>query len=133
MQEFLHCQFFKTNIKIFKISFSENISIILLQFFTEDGLAYRHKIMTSYLRLKHNVFIGKKRVDTALSMVSQQFRSQRRTWKRRAVNLILYRADYIDHKLHIDENENLKVCCLSFMLKFLIYKQLRLSYLNYLC
>ena len=133
MQEFLHCQFFKTNIKIFKISFSENISIILLQFFAKDGLAYQHKIMTGYLRQKHNVVLGKKRVDTALSMVSQQFRSQRRTWKRRAANLILYRADYISHKLHIDENENLKVCCLSFMLKFLIYKQLRLSYLNYLC
>ena len=102
-------------------------------FFTEDGPAYRREMMTGYLRQKHNVVIAEKRVDTALFMVSPQFRAQRRTSITRAVNLIPYRTDYFGHKLHIDKNKNLKVCCLSFMLKHLIYKQLRLSYLNYLC
>ena len=136
--ELLHARvpslsFFITNIRILRISFSDNTSIILLLFFTKDGPAYRREMMTSYLRQKHNVVTWEKRVDTALSMVSQQFRAQRRTSTRRAVNLKPYRPDYIDHKLHIDENENLKVCCLSFMLKFLTDNQLRLSYLNYLC
>ena len=136
--ELLHARvpslsFFKTNIRIFRISFSENTSIILLLFSTEDGPSYGRKMMTGYLRQKYNIVIAEKRVDTALSMVSPQFRAQRRTSTTRAVNLIPYRADYFGHKLHIDQNENLKVYCLRFMLKLLIYKQLRLSYLNYLC
>ena len=88
---------------------------------------------TGYLRQKHNVVIAEKRVDTTLSMVSSQFRAQRRTLTATAVNLIPCKAGYFGHKLHIDQNENLKVCCLHFMLKLLIYKQLRLSCLIYLC
>ena len=128
--------FFKTNVRIFRISFSENTSTILLLFFTEDGPAYWRKMMTSdndaYLRQKHNVVFAERRVGTTLSMVSPQFRAQRRTLTTTTVNLIPYRADYFGHKLHIDQNENLKVCCLRFRLKLLIYKQLRLSSLNYL-
>ena len=88
---------------------------------------------TGYLRQKHNVVIAEKRVDTTLSMVSSQFTAQRRTLTATAVNLIPCKAGYFGHKLHIDQNENLKVCCLHFMLKLLIYKQLRLSCLIYLC
>ena len=58
-----------------------------------------------------------KRVGTFLSMVSPQLTAQRRTSTRRAVNLIPDKADYFGHKLHIDQNGNLKVCCLRFMLK----------------
>ena len=79
-------------------------------------------MMTGYLRQKHNVVIAEKRVDSALPMVSPQFRAQRRTSTTTAVNLIPYRADFFGHKLHIDQNENLKVCFVHFMLKFLIYK-----------
>ena len=125
--------FFKINIRIFRTFFSENTSIKLLLFFTEDGPAYEFKMMTGYLRQKHNVTIAEKRVDTTLSMAAPQFIAQRRTSTTRAINLIPCKADCFDHKLHIDQNENLKVCCLRFMLKLLIYKQLRLSYLIYLC
>ena len=86
--------------------------------------------MTGYLRQKHNVVLQKKRVDTTFSMVSPKFRVQRRTCTTRAENLIPYRADYFGYKLHIDQNERLKVCCLRFMLKLWIYKQLGLSYLK---
>ena len=86
--------------------------------------------MTGYLRQKHDVVIAEKRVETTLSLLSPRFRVQRRTWTTRAENLIPYRPDYFGYKLHIDQNENLKVCCLRFMLKLLIYKQLGLSYLK---
>ena len=75
----------------------------------------------AYLRQKHNVVIAERRVDPTLSMVSPQFRAQRRTLTTATVNLIPYRADYFGHKLHIDQNENLKVCCLRFRLKLSIY------------
>ena len=81
-------------------------------------------MMNGYLRQKHNVGIAEERADIALSMVSSQLRAQRRTSAARAVNLILYRACYFGHKLHIDQDENLKVWCLYFMLMLLIYKQL---------
>ena len=121
--ELLHARvpslsFFKTNIRIFRISFSENTSIILLLFSTENGPAYRRNMITGYLRQKHNVVIAEKRVDTTLSMVSPQFRAQRRRLTTRAINLIPYRAVYSGHKMHIDQNENLKVCCLHFVLSF---------------
>ena len=103
--------FFKTNIRIFRISFLENTPVILLLFFTEDGPAYRREMITGYLRQKHNVVIAEKRVDTALFMVSPQFRAQRRKSTTRALNLIPYRTDYFGHKLHVGKNENLKVCC----------------------
>ena len=38
--------FFKTIIRIFRTSFSENTSKKLLLFFTEDGPAYGREIMT---------------------------------------------------------------------------------------
>ena len=76
------------------------------------------------------LLLQKKRVDTTFPMVSPKFRVQRRTCTTRAENLIPYRADYFGYKLHIDQNEKLKVCCLRFMLKLWIYKQLRLSYLK---
>ena len=99
--------FFKTNIRIFRISFLENTP----SFFTEDGPAYRREMITGYLRQKHKVVIAEKRVDTALFMVSPQFRAQRRKSTTRALNLIPYRTDYFGHKLHVGKNENLKVCC----------------------
>ena len=39
---------------------SDNISIKLLLFLTENGPAYGHKITAGYLRQKHNVSIAKK-------------------------------------------------------------------------
>ena len=98
---------------IFRTSFSENTSIKLLQFFVEDGPAYRRKMMTGYLRQKHNVVIAEKRV-------SSQFTAQRRTSTAGTVNLISYREDYFGHKLHIDQNENLKICliCFAFYVSF---------------
>ena len=89
--------------------------------------------MTGYLRQKNNVIIEEKRVGTTLSMVSLQLRVQRRTLITRSVNLIPNSADYFGYKLHIDQNENLKAFCLRFMLKLLVYRQLWLSYLKYLC
>ena len=83
--------FFKTNVRIFGISVSDNTSIILLLFFSEDGPAYEHKMMTGYLRQKHNVVIA----DSALLMVSPQFRAQRRTSTTRAVNLIPYKEIFL--------------------------------------
>ena len=94
---------FKSNIKIFRISFSENTSIKLVLFFTEDGPACGCKVMTGYLRQKHNVTIAEKKVDTTLSMISPQFTAQRITSTTRAVNLIPYKADYFAHKFHIDQ------------------------------
>ena len=41
--------------------------------------------MTEYVRQNHNVAIAEKRVDTALSLVSPQYRGQRRTSATRAV------------------------------------------------
>ena len=109
--------FFKCNIRLVRTSFSENTSIKLHLFFTEDGRAYKRTMMTGCLRQKHKVTLAEKRVDTALSTVFSQFTAQRRTSTTRAVNLIPYRADYFAHKLHIEQNENQKVCCLRFMLK----------------
>ena len=63
--------------------------------------------MTGYIRQKHKVAIGEKRVGAALSMVSPRYTAQRRTSTTRAVNPIPYRADYFGHKLHIDQNEKL--------------------------
>ena len=76
MQEFFHCHFFKSNIRIFRKFFSDNTSIKLLLLFTEDGPVCGRKVMTGYLRQKHNVAITEKRVDTALSLESSQFRTQ---------------------------------------------------------
>ena len=69
--------------------------------------------MTGYLRQKHNVVIAEKRV-------SSQFTAQRRTSTAGTVNLISYREDYFGHKLHIDQNENLKICliCFAFYVSF---------------
>ena len=55
-------------------------------------------MMTGYLRQKHNAAIEEKRVYTALSMVSSQFRAQRRTSTTRVVKMIPYRADYFGRK-----------------------------------
>ena len=60
----------------------------LLLLFTEGGLAYGRQMMTGYLRRKHNAATAEKRVDTALSMVSPQFRAPRRTSTTRVVNMI---------------------------------------------
>ena len=87
--------FFKTNVRIFGISVSDNTPITLLLFFSEDGPAYGRKMMTGYLRQKHKVVIAEKRVDSALLMASPQFRAQRRTSTTRAVNLIPYREIFL--------------------------------------
>ena len=70
-------------------------------------------MMTGYLRQKNNVTIAEKRVDTALSMESSQFRTQRRSSTTTAVNMIPYRADYFGHELNIDLNEELTARLLS--------------------
>ena len=78
--------FFQSEYKNFQdIFFIENTSVKLLLFFTEGGLAYRRKMM---IRRKHNAATAEKRVDTTLSMVSPQFRAQRRTSTTRVVNMI---------------------------------------------
>ena len=105
--------FFKSNIRIFRTSFSENTSIKLLLFFTGDGSACGHKMMTGYLRKKHDVAIAEKRVDTALSIESSQFRNQRISSTSRTVSIIPCRADYFGHKLSIDQNEKLMARLLS--------------------
>ena len=64
-------------------------------------------MMTEYVRQKHNVAIAEKRVGTASSMLSQQYRQQRRTSRTRVVNLIPCRAAYFGHKLHINQNKKL--------------------------
>ena len=70
--------------------------------------------MTGYLRQKkNNVIIAEKRVDTALSMESSQFRTQIRSSTTRAVNMIPYRVDYFGHELNIDQNEELIARLLS--------------------
>ena len=70
--------FFQSEYKNFQdIFFIENTSVKLLLFFTEGGLTYGRKMMTGYLRRKYNAATAEKRVDTALSMVSPQFRAQR--------------------------------------------------------
>ena len=70
------------------IFFIGNTSVKLLLFFTEDGLAYARKMMIGYISQKHNVAIAEKRVDITLSLVSPQFRAQRRTSTTRVVNMI---------------------------------------------
>ena len=50
--------------------------------------------------------MANKRVDSALSMIYPH-RAQRKTSATRVVNLIPYRADCFDNKLHIDQNEKL--------------------------
>ena len=69
--------------------------------------------MTRYVKLKHSIAFEEKRVGTALFMVSPQSRAPRRTSVIRTANLILCRADYFGHKLHIDQNEKLIVQLLS--------------------
>ena len=69
-------------------------------------------MITGYLRQKHNVAIAENRVDTALSIESLQFRTQKKSSSARAVNIIPYRADYFGHKLNIEQNEKLMACLL---------------------
>ena len=64
IQEFPLCHFLKTNIRIFRTSFSENVSKKLLLFFTEDGPVSGRKIITLLLQ--------REKVDTVLSMASPQ-------------------------------------------------------------
>ena len=68
----LSLPFFKTKLRISRTVFSENTSIKLLLFFTEDGPAYGRKIMTGYVRQKqkHNVAIAEKRVDRFIYDIS---------------------------------------------------------------
>ena len=72
-------------------------------------------MMTGYVRQKHNIAIAENRVGVALSMVSPQYTPQRRRSVTRAVNPIPYRADYLRHKLHIDQNEKLLMYMCSLM------------------
>ena len=59
-------------------------------------------MMTGYLRQNNNITIAEKTVDTALSMESSQFKTQRRSSTTTAVNMIPCRVDYFGHELNID-------------------------------
>ena len=63
--------------------------------------------MTGYLRQKHNIKVDETRVGKALKAASPINNQSRRSGTSRAVNPILYRADYFGRKIHFDQNEKL--------------------------
>lgn len=63
--------------------------------------------MTGYLRNRHGLKVGEKKIGKSLSRVAPGNHQSRRTDTARATNPIPYRADYFGHKLHVDQNEKL--------------------------
>ena len=64
-------------------------------------------MMTGYLAQKHDVHVGNKRFGRALAKVCPQHHVQRKTNTAMFLNPIPYRADYFEHKRHMDQNEKL--------------------------
>jgi len=62
--------------------------------------------MTGLLSSK-GVHVNQQRVKESLCRVSPAYQNRRRTDTARQMNPAPYRADYVGHKLHIDQNEKL--------------------------
>lgn len=75
--------------------------------FFQVGPVYGRKMMTGYIRQKHNISIGQNRIGRSLATVNPTHHQRRRQNTARQTNPIPYRADYFGHKLHIDQNEKL--------------------------
>ena len=65
--------------------------------------------MKGYLAQKYKVNISQKGVANALKTAAPNYHARRQTDTVRQTNTIPYRADYFDHKLHVDQNEKLEM------------------------
>ena len=63
--------------------------------------------MKGYIRQKYKVNISQRKISTALQMATPQYHQRRQTNIARLTNPIPYKADYLGHKIHIDQNEKL--------------------------
>ena len=70
------------------------------------GPTYGRKMMTGLLS-SHGMNISQQRVGESLSRVSPAYQDARRTATARQTNPAPYHADYVGHKIHIDQNEKL--------------------------
>ena len=98
-----------THLPHFKFTMQLDKFYIKKFLFLQVGPSYGRKMMTGYIKQKHNLSIGEARIGKALSTVSPVYTTSRRTTARRAINPVPYRADYFGHKLHVDQNEKLKM------------------------
>ena len=64
-------------------------------------------MMPGYIKQKYGMRIGQNRIGKAFATVAPNYHQRRRTTNARLINPIPYRADYFGHKLHADQNENL--------------------------
>ena len=71
------------------------------------GPTFGRKVMKGYLSQKHKVNISQRRVALPLQVVAPVYHQRRQANTARMINPIPYRADYFEHKLHIDQNEKL--------------------------
>lgn len=65
--------------------------------------------MTGFVKQNYGVAIGQSRISKALSTIAPRYHQRRKTNTAKLINPIPYRADYFGHKLHLDQNEKLKM------------------------
>jgi len=73
----------------------------------EVGPTYGRKMLTGYLRQKHNRVFSETNVGKLLPLINPRNHQRRRNGTACLMNPVPYRADYFGHKLHIDQNEKL--------------------------
>ena len=66
-------------------------------------------MMTGFIKQKYGVSVGQNRICKALSRVAHHYHQRRKSNIARMTNLIPYRANYFDHRLHLDQNEKLEM------------------------
>ena len=81
------------------------ICVIYMHWF-KVGPTYGRKMMTGLLS-SQGINISQQRVGESLSRVSPAYQDARRTSTARQTNPAPYYADYVGHKIHIDQNEKL--------------------------
>lgn len=70
------------------------------------GPTYGRKMMTGLLS-SNGVHVSQQRVGESLCRVSPGYQNARQSETARQTNPVPYHADYVGHKLHIDQNEKL--------------------------
>ena len=70
------------------------------------GPTYGRKMMTGLLS-SQGVYVNQQRVKESLCRVAPAYQNARRTDTARQTNPAPYRADYVGHKLHLDQNEKM--------------------------
>lgn len=74
-------------------------------YFPQTGPHFGRRMMKGYLSTK-NVFAGEARIGSVLRTVHQPYHEERRQGSRN-LNPIPYTAEYMGHKMHIDQNEKI--------------------------